>query len=178
MSLRRRARCPFRNPSEEDCHPLSKHLPGDTPYPTSGPALTLVYLLIWSAGLPIGTCVLHNRGLVLGCVAYQFDLSHEIVLIDGVTTTVKVAHVRLCHSRMLFVRDYPRETQGMVFDAHDKPYTFIDCITPLCHTTASQWRRRENLFRKFSCLRGTSEMGWESYHPSQNSTHRQHATRY
>ena len=33
----------------------------------------------------------------------------QIVLIDGVTTTVKVAHVRLCHSRMLFVRAYPRE---------------------------------------------------------------------
>lgn len=27
--------------------------------------------------------------------AYQFDWSHEVVLIDGVTTTVKVAHVRL-----------------------------------------------------------------------------------
>ena len=32
--------------------------------------------------------------------AYQFDWSHEIVILDGVTTTVKVAHVRLCHSRM------------------------------------------------------------------------------
>ncbi len=41
--------------------------------------------------------------------AYQFDWSHEIVVIDGATTTVKVAHVRLCHSRMLFVRAYPRE---------------------------------------------------------------------
>ena len=50
--------------------------------------------------------------------AYQFDWSHEIVLINGVTVTVKVAHVRLCHSRMLFVRAYPRETQEMVFDAH------------------------------------------------------------
>jgi hypothetical protein len=38
--------------------------------------------------------------------AYQFDWSHEIVVIDGATTTVKVAHVRLCHSRMLFVRAY------------------------------------------------------------------------
>ena len=47
--------------------------------------------------------------------AYQFDWSHEIVVLDGVTTTVKVAHVRLCHSRMLFVRAYPRETQEMVF---------------------------------------------------------------
>ncbi len=32
--------------------------------------------------------------------ACQFDWSHEIVVMDGVTTTVKVAHVRLCHSRM------------------------------------------------------------------------------
>jgi transposase len=39
--------------------------------------------------------------------AYQFDWSHEVVLINGVTVTVKVAHVRLCHSRMLFVRAYP-----------------------------------------------------------------------
>jgi len=29
---------------------------------------------------------------------YQFDWSHEVVLIDGVTTVAKVAHVRLCHS--------------------------------------------------------------------------------
>jgi len=40
--------------------------------------------------------------------AYQFDWSHEIVLIAGVTVTVKVAQVRLCHSRMLFVRAYSR----------------------------------------------------------------------
>jgi hypothetical protein len=33
-----------------------------------------------------------------------------IVVINNVTTTVKVAHVRLCHSRMMFVRAYPRET--------------------------------------------------------------------
>ena len=45
--------------------------------------------------------------------AYQFDWSHEVVLLSGVTVTVKVAHVRLCHSRMLFVRAYPRETQEM-----------------------------------------------------------------
>jgi DNA replication protein DnaC/transposase len=57
--------------------------------------------------------------------AYQFDWSHEIVVIDGVTTTVKVAHVRLCHSRMVFVRAYPRETQEMVFDAHDKAFAFF-----------------------------------------------------
>ena len=57
--------------------------------------------------------------------AFQFDWSHEVVLIDGVTTIVKVAHVRLCHSRMPFVRAYPRETQEMVFDAHDKAFAFF-----------------------------------------------------
>ncbi len=57
--------------------------------------------------------------------AYQFDWSHEIVVIGGVTTTVKVAHVRLCHSRMMFVRAYPRETQEMVFDAHDRAFAFF-----------------------------------------------------
>jgi transposase len=57
--------------------------------------------------------------------AYQFDWSHEVVLIKGVTVTVKVAHVRLCHSRMLFVRAYPRETQEMVFDAHDRAFAFF-----------------------------------------------------
>ena len=49
--------------------------------------------------------------------AYQFDWSHEVVLLSGATVIVKAAHVRLCHSRMLFVRVYPRETQEMVFDA-------------------------------------------------------------
>jgi transposase len=57
--------------------------------------------------------------------AYQFDWSHEVVLINGATVTVKVAHLRLCHSRMLFVRAYPRETQEMVFDAHDKAFAFF-----------------------------------------------------
>src|SRR3984957_6040885 len=57
--------------------------------------------------------------------AYQFDWSHEIVLLSGATVTVKVAHVRLCHSRMMFVRAYPRETQEMVFDAHDRAFALF-----------------------------------------------------
>jgi transposase len=57
--------------------------------------------------------------------AYQFDWSHEIVLVSGVTVTVKVAHVRLCHSRMMFCRAYPRETQEMVFDAHERAFAFF-----------------------------------------------------
>ena len=47
------------------------------------------------------------------------------MLINGTTVIVKVAHVRLCHSRMLFVRAYPRETQEMVFDAHDRAFAFF-----------------------------------------------------
>jgi transposase len=57
--------------------------------------------------------------------AYQFDWSHEIVLLNDATVTVKVAHVRLCHSRMLFVQAYPRETQEMVFDAHDQAFALF-----------------------------------------------------
>ena len=54
--------------------------------------------------------------------AYQFDFSHEVVVLGGVTTTVKVAHLRLCYSRMRLVVAYPRETQEMVFDAHDRAF--------------------------------------------------------
>ena len=57
--------------------------------------------------------------------AYQFDWSHEVVLINGTTVRIKVAHVRLCYSRMLFVRAYPRESQEMVFDAHDRAFAFF-----------------------------------------------------
>ncbi len=57
--------------------------------------------------------------------AYQFDWSHEVVVLAGVTTIIKVAHIRLCHSRMMFVRAYPRETQEMIFDAHDRAFEFF-----------------------------------------------------
>jgi transposase len=57
--------------------------------------------------------------------AYQLDWSHEVVLINRTTVTVKVAHVRRCHSRMLFVRAAPRETQEMVFDAHNRAFAFF-----------------------------------------------------
>ncbi len=68
--------------------------------------------------------------------AYQFDWSHEIVVMNGVTVTVKVAHVRLCHSRMMFVmfvRAYPRETQEMVFDAHER--AFAQAVASSCLAT-------------------------------------------
>jgi hypothetical protein len=36
--------------------------------------------------------------------------------------TFEVAHIRLSHSRMLFVRAYPLETQEMVFDANNRAF--------------------------------------------------------
>jgi hypothetical protein len=42
----------------------------------------------------------------------------------GLPLTVKAAHMKLSHSRMPFVRVYFRETQELVFDAHDKAFQF------------------------------------------------------
>jgi len=57
--------------------------------------------------------------------AYQFDWSHETVVLAGVTTKVYAAHMRLCHSRAVFVRCYPRASQEMVFDAHVRGFRFF-----------------------------------------------------
>jgi transposase len=63
--------------------------------------------------------------------ACQFDWSHEVVLIDGVTTPIKVAHVRLCHSRMFFVRAYPRETQEPRHRARTDGTPMARCLMPM-----------------------------------------------
>src|SRR5664280_3537041 len=57
--------------------------------------------------------------------AYQFDWSHETITLAGLPLTVKAAHMKLSHSRMPFVRVYFRETQELVFDAHDKAFQFF-----------------------------------------------------
>ena len=75
----------------------------------SGPALTQAYVpLSFSAG---EVC--------------QFDWSHEHVELGGVTQIIKVAHFRLAFSRQMFVVAYPRETQEMVFDAHNQAFAFF-----------------------------------------------------
>jgi transposase len=56
--------------------------------------------------------------------AYQFDWSHETITLQGLPVMVKAAHMKLSHSRMPFVRTYHRETQELVFDAHDKAFGF------------------------------------------------------
>jgi transposase len=57
--------------------------------------------------------------------AFQFDWSHEKVELAGLPSTVKVAHLRLCHSRFFLTVAYPRETQEMVFDAHNRAFDFF-----------------------------------------------------
>ena len=61
--------------------------------------------------------------------AYQFDWSEETIVLIGKITKIKVAHFKLCYSRMFFVRAYIRETQEMLFDAHDKAFIFFGGLT-------------------------------------------------
>ena len=44
--------------------------------------------------------------------AFQFDWSHEWAVIGGTTMRLRVAHMRLCHSRMSYVRAYPARDPG------------------------------------------------------------------
>ena len=60
--------------------------------------------------------------------AFQFDWSHEWVQMAGMPVKAKVAHIRLCHSRMFLTVAYPRETQEMVFDAHQRAFDFFGGI--------------------------------------------------
>jgi hypothetical protein len=57
--------------------------------------------------------------------AFQFDWSHEWVEMGCMPVKVKVAHLRLCFSRLFVVIAYPRETQEMVFDAHIRAFEFF-----------------------------------------------------
>jgi transposase/DNA-directed RNA polymerase subunit K/omega len=57
--------------------------------------------------------------------AFQFDWSHEKIVIAGAMTDVKVAHIRLCHSRLFLTVAYLRESQEMVFDAHRRAFEFF-----------------------------------------------------
>ena len=57
--------------------------------------------------------------------AYQFDWSDETVEIGGILQKIKGAHFRLCYSRKFFVVAYNRESQEMLFDAHNKAFQFF-----------------------------------------------------
>ncbi len=57
--------------------------------------------------------------------AFQFDWSYEQVELWGVVVTVKVAHFRLCYSRMPFCVAYTRESLEMVLDAHVRAFEYF-----------------------------------------------------
>jgi transposase len=57
--------------------------------------------------------------------AFQFDWSHELVELGGEVVKVKVAHFRLCRSRMPFCVAYHREALEMVLDAHIRAFEFF-----------------------------------------------------
>lgn len=107
----------------------------------------------------------------------QFDWSYEQVDINATHQTVKVAHFRLAHSRQMFVVAYPRETQEMVFDAHNRAFAFFggvplrmmyDNLKAVVQTILSGKDRQFNvrfmtlanhyLFEPVACTPGA---GWE-----------------
>jgi hypothetical protein len=55
----------------------------------------------------------------------QFNWSHKHVELARVMQTIKGAYFRLTFSRLMFVVTYPRETQEMVFDAHNRAFSFF-----------------------------------------------------
>jgi transposase len=57
--------------------------------------------------------------------AFQFDWSYEQVELGGIVVTVKVAHFRLCYSRMPLCIAYARESLEMVLDAHARAFEFF-----------------------------------------------------
>ncbi len=57
--------------------------------------------------------------------AYQFDWSEEVVELAGVTQKIQVAHFRLSYSRKFIVIAYLRQSQEMLFDAHNKAFAYF-----------------------------------------------------
>ncbi len=61
--------------------------------------------------------------------AFQFDWSTEEIELQGILTRVKVAHIRLCYSRMFLIVVYRNEQMEMVFDAHNRAFQFFGGTT-------------------------------------------------
>lgn len=57
--------------------------------------------------------------------AFQFDWSEEEIELAGKLTRIKVAHIRLAHSRFFLTIAYPNEQLEMVMDAHDQAFRFF-----------------------------------------------------
>lgn len=57
--------------------------------------------------------------------AFQFDWSSESCEVGGVLMRLKVAQVRLCHSRKALAVAYPGESHEMLFDAHWRAFAYF-----------------------------------------------------
>lgn len=57
--------------------------------------------------------------------AMQFDWSTEVARIGGVDTMVKVAQMRLCHSRLCLVQAFPLERQEMMLEGIRRAFHFF-----------------------------------------------------
>jgi transposase len=109
--------------------------------------------------------------------AFQFDWSHEQVELAGMPATVKVAHIRLCYSRLFLCIAYPRQTQEMLFDAHARGFDFFGgvakkgiydnmktAVTAILRGKERDFSRRfeqmcsHHLFEPVAC---TPSAGWE-----------------
>lgn len=109
--------------------------------------------------------------------AFQFDWSHELVELAGVEVKIKLAHFRLCYSRMTFCVAYVREGLEMVIDAHVRAFEFFGgvCrkgIYDNLKTVVSKilLGKDRNFNRRFQCLAShylfepiacTPAAGWE-----------------
>ena len=91
--------------------------------------------------------------------AFQFDWSHELVELAGVEVKVKLAHFRLCYSRMTFCVAYVRESLEMVIDGHVRAFEFFggvcrkgiyDNLKTVVHKILLGKDRKFN--RRFQCL--------------------------
>lgn len=78
--------------------------------------------------------------------ACRFDWSHEVVRIAGVTLAVKVADLRLCHSRVVVIRASLRETQdrgtGRRSSTRNLPISANHAGGTRNRTAAVPWRAR------------------------------------
>lgn len=109
--------------------------------------------------------------------AFQFDWSTEHVELGGQVTKLKVAHMRLSHSRKFYLRAYPGESHEMLFDAHVRAFTYFGgvprrgiydnmktAVTEIGHGKARVFNRRflslasHYLFSPEAC---TPASGWE-----------------
>jgi hypothetical protein len=102
--------------------------------------------------------------------AYQFDWSHEIVLINGTTVTVKVAHVRLSRKNVrenYVLRDgvtWKLEAAAAIPDAIDSHSRIIECSTEVYsqHGVASLVISRGDVIREITV--SAKNVGYASRH--------------